>query len=47
MDRNYKVVASEIGHKAIIKMGIRAMIEVLKAYIRYYERRHPELVMIH
>ena len=46
MDKNYRVVASDMGHKAIVKMGIRAMIEVLKAYIRYYERRHPELVII-
>jgi radical SAM superfamily enzyme YgiQ (UPF0313 family) len=40
IDRNFNVAVTESRHKYMVKAGIRAMIEILRTWIRYYERRH-------
>ncbi|MFX1520987.1 MAG: radical SAM protein, partial [Promethearchaeota archaeon] len=42
IDRNYSLVANESGHNYMIKAGIRVMIEFLRAFIRYHERRYKK-----
>jgi radical SAM superfamily enzyme YgiQ (UPF0313 family) len=49
IDRNFNVAVTESRHKYMVKAGIRAMIEILRTWIRYYERRHKidEIELIH